>query len=282
MTAITVDELVTCPDYVEFGHARISRDGLTVVAVDHARHPLHVWQPSDHPAIGYVRTARRHDVVATNGPMVGRSMPVLGKVTRVKLVTGTIAPVLGAFPALVACRRRAAIGLAAMSVFAGVAVSAAMLGRWTACGHVVSGGRRTTATFDGEGSEHAFLAVLGTGAIVIGDGHPPTEATEALGGLVRLVEDGRVPVLPLPARSPAVAWGVARRGDRDVVLVVGGASLDLRRLAAKMAGLGVGDAVATDPSGCAMLVHRGRFVLGPPRWHRRAIQRVGLACGTSR
>jgi hypothetical protein len=78
----------------------------------------------------------------------------------------------------------------------------------------------------------------------------------------------------------AVGWGLLpTHGDHGVLVVAGGQDVNPCEVGSLMARLGVAEAVATDPSGCAMFSCGGRHVLEPPRHHRRAIQRFGLCCG---
>ncbi|MEO5902012.1 MAG: hypothetical protein ABIR68_18040 [Ilumatobacteraceae bacterium] len=284
--------------FTDRGYATTAVAGTTVVIVDPCRHPLAVWVATGPSVLTYSRAGRRAGVIASNGPLMGRRLIGVGQVTKRTLVAATaVSGVAGALAggARTGASRRL-ITSAAGGMIGSVLGAATLLRRWEPCGQIVRDGRRSLRTFDDEGPRHSHLASVGAGfeGLVIGDGHPPDGALAGMGGLVRLVRGGVAVTtfdgdgLARGSARPAVGWGLVPTGPGEGLVVVAGGSAadgadpDLRRLAELMVSLGVVDAVATDPSGCAMLSTGGRHLIRPPAPHRRAIQRVGLCCGPVR
>jgi hypothetical protein len=264
---------------------------LRWVAVDPARHPLEVWVRR--APWSYARTAQELGaVVVTNGPYMGRSGRA-GIVVRFAVCIG--AGVLG--PRLTARRLAPVVVGATLGAAAGWRLA---LTDWIPCGvvHSAAAGIDDRRDFRAEGATHAWIGrgEYGFGGCAIGLGHPPTYLREAMGGLLPLVIEGEPmevdPGAPdfhhdaarARTKAPLVAWALLplpteSAGSDGVILVVATRrTAASATLAVRLAALGVRDAVATDTSGCAMLVVGRRFLLGPPLPHRQSIQRYGLCC----
>jgi hypothetical protein len=61
-------------------------------------------------------------------------------------------------------------------------------------------------------------------------------------------------------------------------VVIGGQRLTAAAAAEILCRAGARAAVAMDQSGCAMMGAYGRFMVGPPGYHRQAMQTYGLCC----
>jgi hypothetical protein len=297
-------------EFAQTGMSSGSLGGVHWVIVDPVRHPITVWRGRPSPR----RVSALDAVVVTNGPMTGRRLLHRWKVTRplllgLSVTSGSIIGLAAAcsaaglvHPGHVGRQTRAqgvfwpSVTSVAFGLAGAASTFAALLSGWVPCGVVrgVQAGIEDRRDFDGEGADHAWFARLAGDRATevvpaaIGDGPLPEAAVEGIGGLVRLVRDGRIPdggdLSRLADRRSAVAWAVvpSRRGDEsslDSVLIVGSGVLDLTETAEWLRAFGARDAVAADPSGCTLLAVNGKVLVGPPVWARRRIQRYGLACG---
>jgi hypothetical protein len=117
----------------------------------------------------------------------------------------------------------------------------------------------------------------GDGCLVLAGGHGADERRARVtrwrsrGSGLDVRDRSRGSGLDLGEPSGRSGLDVARFGRRS--------GPDVRRLGELLVELGVIEAVATDPSGCAMLIARGRHLVRRPPWHRRAMQCAGLCCG---
>jgi hypothetical protein len=276
--------------------------------VDPDRHPLHVWRRR--PGVSsYAGTAvDLGAAVFSNGPMMGRRLPGVGKLTRSRvgllLAGGTAVGTVGGIAAAGAARSAdvavpARSGAAALlGAVAGVAAGyAAGFTRWVPCGGVrgAAAGIEDGRDFDGEGTRHAWFGRRDRAfaSYAIGDGDLPSDVAEGMGGLIALVRDHRVVDGPpghpahrrdfeeLSDKPGVVAWGLAPVGGSaggGVLMVFGGRRLTAAQAAQALQAVGARDAVATDQSGSVLLGSGEQLRLPRPTPPRQSMQTYGLYC----
>lgn len=264
--------------------------------VDPRRRPLAVWRAQGNGAASYVESALALDAaVATNGPPPGKFFVTGRQVGRLgaarELASGTLAGLAGRLrPSSSDVRYRGGPAGGALGV--ALAWERTFHG-WQPCGRITSCslGIDLQDDFNEEGRWHAWLARFGHcfDDYAIGDGDLPDGALEGSGGLVRLVRDFRPlrvgddrAYTQLHEKRGVAGWALVPTAEpavgAGVLVVVGSGVRRVSEAARRLALVGARDAVATDPSGSAMMLARRRFAVGPPGIHRQAIQRHGLYC----
>jgi hypothetical protein len=277
------------PVFSKHGFLSGTSGNLAWVAVDPLQHPLEVWERR-RGGRTYAGLGRQlGTVVATNGPYMGRFSP------------STVGVIIGAAATGGAVAGRRILREPVLGGVAGATVGGlAALSGWAPCGRVTGARRRIEATqvYRAEGPTHAWLGRFGYdfSSYSVGMGDVPAGLLEGMGGLAPLVVDGR-PCARNPTderyhedfarmttKGGLVAWALIPlpAPGRGIVAVFGSRghaySAEIGEL---LANLGASGAVRTDSSGCAMLVVRQRFLVGPPAPHRQRIQRYGLMCAAS-
>jgi hypothetical protein len=291
------------PSFRSTGVAEGGDGSFAWVLVDPERHPLVVWERAPGSLRGYARTARALDAaVFSNGPYVGR----IGRAAVAARLSACVAA--GAIGGGAASR--CAVPLSSYGGqrnhgtgrwVAGMALGAlaglglgwwAALAGWEPCGfvHSEANGIDDRRDWHGEGQTHGWIGRNGEGfeSYGVGLGNPPGGLREAMGGLIPLIVEGAVlGGHPDYARSRTkkrlVTWCLlptpdAPHGPGALLAVATRNRAASAELAPRLLDLGVGGAVATDSSGCAMLGRGRRFVLGPPSPHRQSVQQYGLCC----
>lgn len=278
--------------------------GVVWAVLDPHRHALVVWgrHPSGRArghALGYARAAAGLGAtVFTNGPMMGRQVPGLGKLTRARvLAVHALAAVTGggtgySVGSALAGRRGGLIGAWAAAAVSLSLAHRAAFDRWVPCGGVrgTGFGLRDTRDFDSEGARHAWFGRSGSGyeSYAIGAGDLPEHVLEGMGGVIPLLRNGHLldgrpgeehhhpDFQALQAKRGVVAWGLAPVAR--VLMIVGGRAISAGDAARVLRGAGVTDAVATDQRGSIMLGRQRRHLLPRPSQPRQRMQQFGFAC----
>jgi hypothetical protein len=200
-------------------------------------------------------------------------------------------------------RRHAATGMAVGAVLSCTRI----LCGWKPCGEIRS---KTNAIdfrddFDGEAPRHAWLGRTAEETFDgyrVGQGRLSTDIVEAVGGLLLLVKEHRIPstepgdvgydrdFAECRSKRGIAAWGLVPVADPEgrgtvgsaplggVLVVVGAKRGSAAEVASFLLRLGARHAVAMDPRGSSMVGSFASFQVGPPPPHRQIIQTYGLAC----
>jgi hypothetical protein len=273
--------------------------------VDPRLHPLHVWRKSGSRWDAYGRSATELGAsVFTNGPMMGKRLG-RRKLTRHRaaweLAKWSAAGAGTGFLAGSSSRSRPRYGMA----FAGAAVASSaawwrVFTGWIPCADVL--GRQAAIAdrrdFELEGAGHSWFGrfSIGFDSYAVGSGQPPEGVLEGLGGLISLVRGFRAPsktpgsgsydadFAALSTKKGVAAWGLVPLDTAvapnlaGVVIVLASREFDAEAAAALLGSIGARDAVAMDQGGSVMLGAGHQFAVGPPPFHRQAMQTYGLCC----